>query len=1126
MKGTFSRQFGARYFSLALATLFLLAFAAVAAFGQAETGQIKGKVTDPNGAVVPNATVSVKSVATGGGRTATADSDGVYIVTNLQPGLYDVTFQGGSFAAATQRVEITTGARVTLDQTLGLQSVSGTVNVVAAGGVEVNTTSQELSNVVSATQLRELPTITRNPYALVAISGNVNEDAASGRGAGFSINGQRSASTNILLDGGQNVDNFTATIGMSVPLDAVGEFRVITSNFSAEYGRASGGIVNVSTRPGTSEFHGTGYEFYRSSALSSAGFDNNAKGTPKGLFTRNQFGYSIGGPIKKERLFFFNSTEWTRVRSSQTQTRWVMAPQLIAASNARTQAIFAGSTLAATPNGNIVTVATLCSPAGLNLDPMSTFCTTVPGATPALQQVTYLLPTDAGGGSPQNTWNTSTRIDWNYSSKTQIYGRYAISSENDFVGTVGASPYAGFNTGATAFDQNAIISATHTFTPNFVSQTKLVFNRFNVQQPLGTAPVQPTYYFRGTTASSFGGVRIDLPGYLPEAPGSAIPFGGPQNVGEVDEDLSWTHEKHTFRFGGQYVYMQDNRAFGAYEEAVVGIGTTNFTTAFNNFLNGNARSIQVAINPQGKTLPGSTVTLPVGPPDFTRSNRYNEWALYFNDSWRVRSRVTLNLGLRYEYYSVQHNKNRALDSNFNYGTGSTIFQQIQSGGICVDTACVGGGLWKPDRKDFAPRLGFAWDVKGNGKTAIRGGYGIAYERNFGNVTFNVIQNPPAYGVVTVTGLFPVPPPSNNFGPLGGSTGTATLPGTLNVRHVNENIKNAYAHFWSASFEHEMWPRTIVKAEYSGSAGRRLYDLTNDNRSGLACIVLGPTQCYTAANPNARLNLLYYPLNTRGNKGFSNYNGLIASIESSNLANLGLQFTARYTYSVSKDNLSSTFSESGNNFNLGLLDPQNPALDYGYSDFDARHRFVSGFTWNVPYFKNRHGALKQVLDGWELNGIVTVHSGNPFTIYDCSQAQFEVCPRLIPGVPITSFSVNHNAPSIGTNLFNLLDISNQAASAGAYVNPLSGNSEFGPFPANMTTKDAFRGPGYWNADFGLYKTFQISERVKLQIRGEFYNAFNHANMFLLGGNADISSFNNIQGQKLGNRNIQVAGKIIF
>ncbi len=1138
----FSRQFRARYFSLALATFFLLVSSAVVAFGQAETGQLKGKVTDPNGAVVPGATVTVKSVNTTAERTATADSDGVYNITNLQPGLYDVIVKGGSFAATTQRVEITTGARVSLESKLGIQAVAGEVNVVAQAGVEVNTTSQELSNVVSDKQLRELPTLTRNPYDLVGISGNVNPDSNSGRGTGFSINGQRSASTNVLLDGGENVDNFTATVGMSVPLDAVGEFRVITSNYSSEYGRASGGIVNVTTRPGTNDFHGTIYEFNRVSRLAASSFGDNAKGNPKAHFTRNQFGYSIGGRIVRDKLFFFNSTEWVRVRSSKSVNVWVPHPTLIGLSDPRTRAIFAASALAATPTGRIATVQDLCDYDGTGPDTGivaagGAFCAlgtaTTPGP-PALQEVRYILPADAGGGSPQNTYQTSTRIDWNYSSKTQVYGRYAIESQNFFPGTVGASPYKGFATGATAFNQNAIVNLTHTLTPSFVSQTKLVFNRLNVQQPLGSAATQPTYYFRTNVVSSFGDNSIDMPGYLPESPGSAIPFGGPQNEGEVTEDLSLTRSKHTFRFGGQYVYIQDNRAFGAYQNAVAGFGTTSYTTGFNNFVLGNLRRLQVAINPQGQKTPGALVTLPVKPPQFTRSNIYNEWALYFNDSWRMRSRVTLNLGLRYEYYGVQHNKNRALDSNFNYGSGSDIFQQIRSGSVCVSQQCAVGGLWAPDRNNFAPRIGFAWDVKGDGNTSIRGGYGIGYERNFGNVTFNIIQNPPAYAVITINSgdpgfaTIPAPPPGNNFGPLGGSSGTAPLPGRINIRHINEHIKNAYAHVWSASFEHEVSRNTIASIEYSGSAGRGLYDLTNDNRIGLACKVFGAAspECF-GTNPLALLNQSYYPLNTRGNKGFSNYHAVIASLESSNFRNLGMQFTARYTYSVSKDNLSSTFSEGNNVFNLGFLDPFDPGLDYGYADFDTRHRFVGSMNWNLPFFKNSsNGFAKHVLGGWTLTSIVNVRSGNPFTIYDCTNANFEVCPRLMPVAPI-SFQVNNHAPGTGApNQFNLLDLGPQQPGAGAYVDPFTGfTSEFGPFPASMTKRNAFRGPGFWNADFGVYKTFNIRENVHLQLRGELYNAFNHANMFVDGGSADIST-GFIPGFKAGHRNVQLAAKLIF
>lgn len=1115
-----------RKITYVLGLIVCLCVASIAAFGQAETGQIIGKVTDEKGAVVPGAAITIKSVSTGAERTATSGDDGTYTVTNLQPGLYDVTIKGGSFAPSTQRVQITPGARVSLDTPLGIQAVSGQVTITAEGGVAVNTSTQDLSNVVSGTQLRELPTITRNPYALVAISGNVNPDNASGRGTGFSINGQRSASTNILLDGGENVDNFTATVGMSIPLDSVGEFRVITSNFSAEYGRASGGIVNVSTKPGTNDFHGSIYEFNRVSRLASAGFDINARGNPKPLFVRNQFGYSVGGPIVKEKLFFFNSTEWTRVRSSTTVDRLVPAAELINASDARTRAIFAGSTLAATPTGTFFTVAQVCAGLGLG---GGAFCS-LPGTTPALREVRQTIPTDAGGGDPQNTYQTSTRIDWNWTNKTQIYGRYAIESQNFFVGSNANSPYAGFNTGSNTFNQNAQVNVTHTFSPSFVSQTKLVYNRYNQQQPLAGAPVQPTYFFRNNVVATFSGRRIALPGYLPFSPGSAIPFGGPQNVAQVYEDLSKTSGKHTFRFGGTYVYMQDNRAFGAYQNAVAAFGTTSYTTGFNNFVAGNLRRLQVAIDPQGKINPGDIVTLPVKAPQFTRSNRYNEWALYFNDSWRMKSRLTLNLGVRYEYYGVQHNKNQDLDSNFYYGSGATVFDQIRNGGISKATASPVGGLWAPDKNNFAPRIGFAWDVKGDGRTAIRGGYGIAYERNFGNVTFNVIQNAPAYAVITINSgdpgftTIPAPPPNNNFGPLGGSTGTAPLPGLLNVRHVNEHIQNAYAHFWSASFEHEVFRRTVASVEYSGSAGRKLYDLTNDNRAGLACIVDGAAQCFTAANPNGLINKKYYPLNTRGNKGFSNYNALIASLESSNLRNLGLQFTARYTYSVTKDNLSSTFSDSSNNFNLGLLDPFNPNLDYGYADFDTRHRFVGSFNWDLPVFnKSANGFLRHALGGWAITGIVNIRSGQPFSIFDCTNAAFEVCPRLVPSASIPFRVASNPQPTGQPNEFRLIDLSNQTP--GNYINNTVGTSEFGPFPGNMTGKDAFRGPGYWNVDFGLFKNFHLRENMRIQLRGEFYNVFNHANMFVDGASAEVNE-GLIRGFKDGRRNVQLAVKFIF
>lgn len=274
-------------------------------FAQTETGQIVGTVTDPNGAVIADATVTVKSLTTSAERRTKTLPDGTYIVANLLPSVYEVTVEAPGFAKATKRIQVIVGSKVTLDFQLSVGAPVEVVEVLGEAGVLVNTETQTISQVIDSRKVVELPTLTRNPYDLVIISGNVSQADPTGRGAGVAINGLRSAGTNVLLDGAANNDEFVAAVGQAVPLDAVQEFSVLTNNFTAEYGRASAGIVNVVTKSGTNEFHGTVYEFNRVSATTSNSFLNNANGIAKPVFTRNQFGYSIGGPVLKDKIFFF-----------------------------------------------------------------------------------------------------------------------------------------------------------------------------------------------------------------------------------------------------------------------------------------------------------------------------------------------------------------------------------------------------------------------------------------------------------------------------------------------------------------------------------------------------------------------------------------------------------------------------------------------------------------------------------------------------------------------------------------------------------------------------------------------------------------------------------------------------
>ncbi|MCU0239915.1 MAG: TonB-dependent receptor, partial [Pyrinomonadaceae bacterium] len=864
---------------LSIFAIFALSILAIA---QGETGQISGTVTDANGAVVPNASVTAKSVTTGFSRSTTTNDSGYFALVNLQPSKYEITIKASNFEEYKITRDLGVAGNVQIDAKLVVTGQKAVVDVVGSSITEINTSDQNLSGTVTSTQLQELPTISRNPYGFVNTLGNVSDADPSGRGVGVAVNGQRAASTSILINGGENVDTFRATPGQSIPLDSVQEFKVISGSFTAEFGRASGGVVNLVTRSGQNSFFGSGYLFNRNSKLSSGDFDTNARGIEKQFFNRNQYGFAIGGPIVKNKLLFFNNTEWLKIRSSGTTTSWVPTNASIAAANVATRNFFNGYNLSATPTGRTTSLA------GTGANVLN------------FQEVRYSVPINTGAGLPVDSISSVGRVDWNPTSKFQLFGVFSIEDLENPEGSVANSPYQGFSTGNTDRNINFTTSGTYNFSSNLIGVTRFTYNRLENQHPLGSQPTGPTLYMR-TTALSLGGVRVAMPGYLPFNPGSAIPFGGPQQMYTASQELTWIKGDHILKGGFAYYYLRDNRTFGAFQNSVQTLGANN-TQAVDNFFAGTLQSYQGAINPNGR-FPGQTITLPVSAPSFSRDNRYNEYAFYLQDSFKLLPGFTANLGIRYEFYGPQRNSDPSLDFNFYFGNGNSLAQRIRNGSVQNAQSSPVGNLWQKDNNNWAPSVGFAYDVEGNGKSSIRGGYALRYERNFGNVTFNVIQNPSAYGVVAITsadiGGAPIAITRSNAGPLAGNTGSVILP-RVSLRHVREDIVNAYSHQWSASFDRKFGNDLLLGASYSGTSGRSLYTLENINRVGSGTTYLGSTVSCPGLAAVDRLACQYGAINTRANNGYSTYHGLTFSALSSNLFNKNVSLASYYTFAKSKD----------------------------------------------------------------------------------------------------------------------------------------------------------------------------------------------------------------------------------
>ena len=347
---------------------------------------------------------------------------------------------------------------------------------------------------------------------------------------------------------------------MVVPLDSVEEFSIVTNNFTAEFGRAVGGVINVVTKGGSNEYHGSAYEFNRVAALAANSFDNNANGIAKPGFTRNEFGYSIGGPIKRNKLFFFNNTEWVRVRSSSVVTALIPTPQLIAQSAPATQTYF--NTYGAL-RSNLNTLNTLTRGQLSTLCTAGSTCAGLDANFPMLQKVAYNVPSDSGGGPPQNAYALDGRVDYNFSDKTLIYGRYAKYNQVQSSGTFSNSPYAGYDTPQSTFDQNYVASIVHTFRPKSSLPVEGdVQPLHQCRATAGSRPVSPALYWLTNAASTLG-TTLMLPGYLPTNPRTSIPFGGPQNLAQLFQDITYIKGKHNFRFGGSFTYMQANLTVGA-----------------------------------------------------------------------------------------------------------------------------------------------------------------------------------------------------------------------------------------------------------------------------------------------------------------------------------------------------------------------------------------------------------------------------------------------------------------------------------------------------------------------------------------------------------------------------------
>jgi len=1121
---------------------------------QTVTGRILGVITDPTGATVGGANVTVTDVERGISRTFTTDPSGTYAAPNLQAGVYKVHVEAKGFKTVDRTgIQLEVASDAQIDIALQAGNVTDTVTVNEDVPL-VNVTSATLGGTLSNKEINDLPLNGRNYENLLQLRPGVVRYP----GGGFSTtstNGLRAEDNAYVIEGlfnsepysGQGVINGAGIAGDSatiLPIDAIQEFN-LQENPPAEYGWKPGAIVNVGLKSGTNGVHGSGFIFGRDGALDARNFFN-TKPNPKNPRTLEQFGGSFGGPIVKDKAFFFGAYEGQRYNVGQS---------------------FGGITSPATvpfttPAGNCIYLATGdCSSSipdviadlhagGITVSPASL---KIAGCTDSGGTVTCDgtgFPTNKNqtinivNGFPNivHADNIVAKIDYHLSDRNAVNGMFFFGNNS---GTVEDFPELQPKWLSKIHTRAQVVGGSWVWIPNarLVNEARVGYNR--LYQP--TLPGD-----LGTPASSYGlntGVqagpntgglpRIGFAGFFfPGLGGFKWPkLQGPDTIIQFVDHVSYTAGKHSFKFGGEL--HRDGVQGGAYGNARGSITFTGGNTPDPNNPGGFLNTTQLEDFFSGWPLKATVLS---GDPKRDMSNW--AYAAFAQDDWRVSRSLTLNFGLRYEFNTVlkeAHNQIGNFDPNVGF---IQVGKQVSS-------------PYNADHKDFAPRVGFAWDVTGKGSTVLRGGGGIVYEtvnwqsflafnNSFGltsDPTGALLNGTPGPGSILVGNLTVFPSASWDNGPLYGNLSPSNLacndgsvahPGQpCAIFAVDRNLTTPYVSNWTVSLQHAFNPNLSLEVAYVGNHGSNLTGIrdinqppvgagwtTNALKTGSLDVCLASAPAYNNCASDGGAEQAARPLNAKfpylsnifqmGNVYKSNYNGLQATLSARNYK--GLSMVAGYTYSHSLDDLGANW-----HFGYGAGLPQDSThlnREYASSDFDLRHRLTVSLTYAIP---GRDG-LGQMLKGWSINSIISVYSPQPWGTIDlgtdaAGTGPLPVSPPASSPIRWNFFGKPAEFKSSAVGIPHFSGASNAACAAKALA--LDGNTPgaataalnlFGCYAQGNSVlippalgqfgnlgRNSFRDTGFRNVDFSVNKAVKLGERASLQFRAEFFNIFNHPNL---------------------------------